>query len=393
MTRQSSIVLVTAVTLVLMSALISSVALAQSAGPLWTKTYGEGGIAHAYSICPTADGGFAMAGKFQDSEDDSWDVYLVRTDSEGDTIWTRTFGGPGDEIARSVIETGDGGFVIAGKTQSVGNKNWNVYLLKTDSGGKKTWVKTYGETEMDFAKAVIQTSDGGYALVGATMGANGETYDAYFIKTDADGNRKWVKSYGGDDGEFATAIAETEGGGYIIAAATESFGKGLVDFYLIRTDGDGEPVWAKTYGGEDWDAPWDVRQTSDGGFVAAGETRSFTEYGLDVYLVRTDADGKTLWARNYGGDGRQTAQAVWQTSEGDFIVGGYTYTYEEWGQDIYIARVDADGEVTWVKTFGGPGKDIAHSIMQALDGALVVAGETESLGPGKSDAYLIKMDD
>ena len=388
MSRKSRVLpLVAAVTVLLSTSL-----LAQSTGPLWTKTYGDGGIAHAYSICHTSDGGFAMAGKFQDSDEASWDVYLVRTDSDGDTLWTRSFGGPGDEIARCVIQTADGGFVIAGKTQSAGDNGWNIYLLKTDSDGKKVWVETYGETEMDFARSVIQTADGGYAMVGGTMGANGETYDAYLVRADADGNQLWTKSYGGDDGEFATSIDETQDGSFIIGAATESFGEGVLDVYLIRTDNDGKVRWANTYGGEDWDVAWDVRETSDGGFIAAGGTKSFSEYGMDVYLVRTDADGNAIWARNYGGEGRQTAQAVWEASEGDFVVGGYTYTYEEWGQDIYIGRVDADGEVIWVKTFGGPGKDIAHSIMQAIDGAWIVAGETASLGPGKSDACMIKVE-
>jgi hypothetical protein len=372
--------------------LVSSSLFAQSTGPLWTKTYGDHGVAHAYSICPTADGGYAMAGKFQDDEDKSWDVYLVRTDAGGDTLWTKSFGGAGDEIARCVIHTADGGFVIAGRTQSLGANNWNVYLLKTDAAGHKVWVQTYGDTEMDFARSVIQTADGGYALVGATMGSNGETYDAYLLRVDADGNQIWARTYGGDGGEFATSVAETRDGGFIIGAATESFGEGDVDIYLIRTDGGGEVVWTNTYGGEDWDVAWDTRETSDGGFIVAGETKSFSEYGMDVYIVRTDADGKALWARNYGGEGRQTALAVWQAPEGDFVVGGYTYTYEEWGQDIYLASVDSDGEVLWVKTYGGPGKDVAHSIVQALDGALVVVGETASLGPGQSDACMIKIE-
>jgi len=388
MTRKSRVPAAVAVLIVL----FSSSLLAQSTGPLWTKTYGDGGIAHAYSICHTSDGGFAMAGKFRDSDEAGWDVYLVRTDSDGDTLWTRSFGGPGDEIARGLIQTTDGGFVVAGRTQSIGDMDCSIYLLKTDADGKKVWVKTYGETEMDFAKSVIQTSDGGYALVGGTMGANGETYDAYLVRTDADGNEMWAKSYGGDDGEFATSIDETQDGGFIIGGATESFGEGALDVYLIRTDGNGEVRWARTYGGEDWDVAWDVRATSDDGFIAAGETKSFSEYGMDVYLVKTDADGNAIWAKNYGGEGRQTAQAVWEASEGDFVVGGYTYTYEEWGQDIYIGRVDADGEVLWVKTYGGPGKDIAHSIMQAVDGAWIVAGETASLGPGKSDACIIKVE-
>lgn len=373
--------------------LVSSGLCAQSTGPLWTKTYGDEGIAHAFSICRTSDGGFAMVGKFRDSEDDDWDVYLVRTDSAGDTVWTKTFGGPRDEIARSVIETDGGGFVIAGRTASAGDKTWSIYLLRTNADGQELWVKTYGETDKDFAKSVIQTSDGGFVLAGGTMGTDGETYDTYLLKTDGDGNRIWARSYGGDDGDFGTSVAEARDGGYIIGAATESFGEGSLDFHLIRTDAGGEVLWTGTYGGADWDVPWDVRETSDGGFITAGETRSFTDIGLDIYIVRTDGKGEVLWAKNYGGEGRQTAQAVWETPEGDFIVGGYTYTYEEWGQDIYVSRIGAEGEVQWVKTFGGPGKDVAHSIMQALDGACIIAGETACGAPGTPGAYLLKIEE
>lgn len=380
------------VAVALATAFISSSLAAQSTGPLWTKTYGDGGIAHAYSICRTSDGGFTVAGKFKESQDAGWDVYLVKTDSAGDTVWTRSYGGPGDEIARSVIETADGGFVIAGRTQSIGDNTWNIYLLKTGADGRDVWVKTYGQTDRDFGMSVIQTSDGGYALVGGTMGADGETYDIYLVKTDADGNEAWVRSYGGDDGEFATSIAETRDGGYMVAACTESFGEGMLDVYLIRTDGQGQVTWTRTYGGEGWDMPWDIRQTSDGGFIVVGETESYGEDGPDVYLIRTDGDGEPLWIRNYGGPGRETGRAVWETPEGDFIVGGSIHAYEEWGRDIYIARVDARGEVLWVKSFGGPGNDVAHSITQAMDGTCIVAGETASLGPGKSDACILKVE-
>ena len=383
----ASLLLLSVVTLLLSSSLF-----AQSLGPLWTKTYGNEGIAHAYSVCRTSDGGFAMAGKFRDGEKDDWDVYVVRTDPAGDTLWTRIFGGTGDEIARSLIEAADGGFVIAGRTRPSEDATWSVYLLKTDAHGEKEWIRFYGETEEDFALAVTQASDGGYVLAGGVMGANGETYDACLLKTDGDGKEMWTRTYGGDGGEFATSVAETRDGGYIVGAATESFGEGSLDFYLIRTDETGSTQWARTYGGTEWDVPYEVRQTSDGGFIAAGETKSFGEIGLDVYLVKTDGEGDVEWAENYGGVGRQTAQAVWETSEGDFIVGGYSYEYEEWGQDIYIGRVNRQGEVLWVKTFGGPGRDIAYSIMQAIDGACVIAGEIASGGPGRCGAYLLKID-
>jgi hypothetical protein len=382
-------------TMLLLLAALAAIPIARAqalyAGPLWTRTYGTEGIAQAYSVCRTSDGGFAATGRFRENPRADWDVYLVRTDSAGDTVWTRTFGGHADEVARSVVETADGGFVIAGRTESPGDRDWNIYLLKTGPGGEKAWVRTYGGTDKDFAMGVIETTDGGLVLVGGTMGPDGETYDIYMLKTDGDGNEIWEKTYGGDAGDFATSVAQTADGGFIIGACTESFGEGSLDVYLIRTDTRGQVLWARTYGGEEWDMPWDVHQTADGGYIAAGETGSFAESGLDVYLVRTDADGEPLWTSNYGGEGRQTAQAVWQTEEGDFIVGGYTYAYQEWGEDIYIGRVDAGGRVAWVKTFGGPGTDIAYSILQALDGACVVAGQTSLQGQASSGACIMKI--
>lgn len=387
MTRSSCVLVAAALT----TLFISSSLAAQSTGPLWTKTFGDGGIAHAYSICRTSDGGFAVAGKFKEKQENGWDVYLVKMDSAGDTMWTRSYGGPGDEVARRVIETGDGGFFIAGRTQPVGVNTWNIYLLKTAPDGGGVWIRTYGRTEKDFAMSVIQTADGGCLLAGGTMGADGETYDICLVKTDSDGNEIWTRSYGGVDGEFATSVAETRDGGYIVAACTESFGEGSLDVYLIKTDGEGKVIWTRTYGGEGWDMPWDIRQTSDGGFIVAGETESYGADGLDVYLLRVGGDGEPLWVKNYGGQGRETARAVWETPQGDFIVGGSTHAYEEWGRDIYIARVDARGEVLWVKSFGGPGHDAAHSIMQALDGACIVAGEMGSPDSGKSDACVLKV--
>jgi hypothetical protein len=386
MTRKSCLLLSAA-----LAVLASSNLSAQQPRPLWTRTYGDGGEALAYSICGTSDGGFAVAGKFREESALGWDIYLLKADGAGDTLWTRTYGDPGDEIARSVIETADGGFLIAGRTQAAGESEWNIYLLKTDDEGKSEWVRTFGRTVRDFACSAIQASSGGYLLAGGTMGADGETYDVYLVKIDSHGDEIWTRTFGGDAGEYATSIAETDDGGYVIAACTESFGPGQLDIYIIRTDVEGRAIWTKTYGGEAWDMPWGVRQTSDGGFIIAGETESFGDTGLDAFIIKTDGSGNTVWERNCGGPGQQCARSVWETPDGSFIVGGSSHIYEEWGRDIYIAKIAAGGDVVWQKTYGGPGHDVAHSIIQAVDGDFVIAGETASPEAGEPVACLIKI--
>src|SRR5258705_526125 len=210
------------------------------------KTYGGTNQDKGYSIEQTNDGGYIITGMTMSFGAGSEDVYLIKTDTNGDIIWDRSFGGTGLDRALSVQQTNDGGYIIAGTTLSFGAGDNDVYLIKTNAIGNMVWRKTFGGTGLDAGYSVQQTNDGGYIIAGESQ-SFGE--GVYLIKTNANGNIMWTKTYGGGAGEWGQSIRQTNDGGYIIAGTTLSFGAGNFDFYLIKTDSIGDTLWTKTFGG------------------------------------------------------------------------------------------------------------------------------------------------
>jgi len=204
--------------------------------------------------------------------------------------FAKTFGGSDYDRVYSVQQTSDGGYIVAGYTRSFGAGGYDVFLLKTDASGNLRWAKTFGGSDWEGASSVQQTSDGGYIVAGYTysFGAGG---DAFLLKTDASGNLQWAKTFGGSDYEFAFSVQQTSDGGYIVAGGTYSFGAGSYDVFLLKTDASGNLQWAKTFGEGSGDVAFSVQQTSDGGYIVAGWTWSFGAGYEDVFLLKTDANG------------------------------------------------------------------------------------------------------
>jgi hypothetical protein len=205
--------------------------------------------------------------------------------------FAKTYGGPDWYDAYSVRQTTDGGYVVAGGKASLSTGYEDIFLIKTDANGNIIWSKTYGGTYWDYARSVQQTSDGGYIVAGVTGSFGAGWDDIFLIKTDANGNISWAKTYGGTYDDHAYSVQQTSDGGYIVAGYTKSFGAGNVDFFLIKTDANGNIIWAKTYGGTYDDHAYSVQQTSDGGYIVAGETNSFGAAWYDIFLIKTDANG------------------------------------------------------------------------------------------------------
>jgi len=252
------------------------------------------------------------------------------------------------------------------------------------------FAKTYGEAYNDKAYSVHQTSDGGYIVAGSTYSFGVDSGDIFLIKMDANGNVIWAKTYGGINDDVASSVQQTSDGGYIVAGYTDSFGAGYDDIFLIKTDANGNIVWAKTYGGIYWDRTFSVQQTSDSGYIVAGYTASFGAGYYDFFLIKTDANGNIIWAKTYGGTLWDQAYSVQQTSDGGYIVAGYTDSFGAGGWDIFLIKIDANGNIIWAKTYGGTLWDQAYSVQQTSDGGYIVAGWTLSFGPG--DILLIKTD-
>jgi hypothetical protein len=266
------------------------------------------------------------------------DVYLIKTDANGNEIWSKTFGGIYDDVGYSVQQTKDGGYIIVGETQSFrpGSTVEDVYLIKTDANGNETWSKTFGGTDFDLGKSVQETSNGGYIIVGRTWSFGAGDADFYLIKTDANGNETWSKTFGGTDIERGQSVQETTDGGFIITGRTWSFGGGRADVYLIKTDANGNETWSKTFGGTDWESGNSVQETADGGYIIAGEKCPCPEGTGDVYLIKTDANGNEIWSKTFGGIGQEVGTSVQEIASGEYIIAGDTNSFGNGGYDVYL---------------------------------------------------------
>jgi len=355
----------------------------------FAKTYGGVDVDWATSVQQTSDGGYILAGTTYSFGAGRYDAFLVKTDAYGNISWAKTYGGLGDDEFHNFSQTLYGGYILAGVTYSFGA---GIFLVETSAYGNIIWAKTYGGLGVYRTTSVQQRSDGGYILAGyGVVGAG--YYDAFLVKTDAYGNISWAKTYGGTSGDYAFSLQQTSDGGYILAGYTRSFGVGGSDAFLVKTDANGNVIWAKTYGGTSDDLFYNFLQTSDGGYILAGWTSSFGAGGSDVFLVKTDANGNIIWAKTYGGTSSDGAFSVQQTSDGGYILAGFTYSFGAGGSDVFLVKTDANGNIQWAKTYGGTGGENATSVLQTSDGGYILAGETNSFGAGGGDAFLIKTDE
>jgi hypothetical protein len=356
----------------------------------WTKTYGGTESDYAYSVVQTSDGGYAIAGE-SSSFQGLTNFWVVKTSASGDMLWNRTYGST-YSCARSIVLTADGGYAIAGYDYSAG-QDWDFYLVKTDASGNMEWNMIYGGPEDDEAYSVIATSDGGYAITGRTRSFGAGSHDLWLVKTDAFGNMEWNRTFGGILDDFAQSLIETSDGGYILAGRTRSFGAGESDVWLVKTDAVGNHQWNKTYGGANIDYATSILQTRDGGYAIAGATDAgFLGMGGDMWLVKTDAVGNQEWNRTFGGSSTEYPGSVVQTGEGGYALAGTTYSFGAGSSDAWLIKTDEYGYLEWGETYGGSGRDFANSIVQTSDGGYALAGYTESFGAGSEDFLLIKTE-
>lgn len=367
-------------------------------GQRWENAYGGDSYDAGCSVQQTTDGGYIVTGHTWTSfENGKTDIYLIKTNSYGDTLWTKTFGGNEGDYGNSVQQTSDGGYIITGLTWLIRNVDCDVYLIKTNSNGEILWTQTYGGEYYDQGKSVQQTTDGGYIITGFTTSFGNGFEDIYLIKTDDNGNALWTRTFGGDDFDLGNAVQQTTDGGYIICGYTKSFGTGQEDVYIIKTDNSGDTLWTRLYGGEYRDKGWSVQQTIDEGYIITGSTELIepTVWTFhDVLLIKTDNYGDTLWTKTYGGDAVDIGYSVQQTIDGGFIISGESDSFtNSWDSDVYLIKTDVNGDTLWTKTYGSGGEDKGWSVQQTTDEGYIITGQTLSYETNSADVYLIKTDD
>ncbi len=357
----------------------------------WSEYYGGGSTEYGFSGQQTVDGGYIFAGTTRSIGAGSYDFYLVKTDGLGNRDWFGTFGGSSSDEARSVQQTSDGGYILAGWTESFGSGNKDFYLVKTNDIGIEEWSNAFGGTSLDEAHSVRQTADGGYIVAGRTSSFGAGSYDFYLIKTDSSGNEIWSQTIGDAESNKAYSVRQTADGGYIIVGESGTFA-GTIDVYLVKTDGFGVVEWSQTYDAGGWiERGYAVEQTEDGGFIVTGVNYSTGAGGGDVYLIKTDGNGVASWRRSYGGTDEDIGYSVKETEHGGFIIAGATWSFGAGASDIYLLQVDSSGYEDWSQTFGGTAAEEAWSIEKTSDNGYILAGSTLSYGYGHYDMYMIKI--
>ena len=364
------------------------------------------------------------------SNDDNSPTFL------GEVEWMKAFGGSEEDTARVIIETTDGGYAILGTTssmdgditdkKSVQNDYW---LLKLDKEGNLQWNKTYGGSDDDRGTALIQTADGGYAIAGYSKSSDGDAsnnegqHDHWILKLDAFGTIQWQNSFGFPGHDHTYDILQTADGGYLLSGflditASEGQGNsgksatalhGVGEFWILKLNSEGQLTWSRYFGGTNNDRAYSVVQSQDGSFVVSGfsESDDFdinnSKGSYDFWVVKVDIDGNLVWEQSFGGSGIEESYAIAVTKDNNYVIAGKTFSYDKdvtqnkGDSDVWIIKIDDNGNLLWEKTFGGINFDAAESIYPTKDGGFIISGNTRSSDSdvtenfGENDIWAFKI--
>ena len=355
--------------------------------------------AHAYnyeearSIQQTADGGYIVSGNTNYFGAGSTEMWVSKLDSNGNFVWQKTYGGiSADSLGYSIQQTADGGYIVSGNTTSFGVGGWGIWILKLNSSGNVIWQKTYDGINDDGDWSIQQTADGGYIVAGFTNSFGAGNGDMWVLKLDSLGAIAWQKTYGGNASDWAWSIQQTADGGYVVAGETWSYGADPYNIWVLKLDSSGNIVWQKIYGGIDYDEARSIRQTMDGGYIVASNTKSFGAGDWDIWVLKLDSSGNIVWQKMYGGSSDDWVWSIQHTADGGYIAAGYTKSFGAGNEDMWVLKLDSLGAIAWQKTYGGSNDDWAYSIQQTADGGYIVAGSTYSFGVGGQNTWVLKLD-
>jgi hypothetical protein len=405
--------------------------------PQWAKVFGGMHDDHAYAVIQTRDGNLAVFGYTNSIDGDITDktlqendYWLMKLTTNGEFIWSKTYGGSGDDKGQEVIETTDGGFAIVGYSMSAdGNGSNNEgfhdnWILKLDSFGEIQWEKSYGFSGHDHAYSVLQTNDGGFFMTGfldvTASGGEGNLRRRHGVgefwchRLNANGDVIWRRYFGGTQNDRSFDAVQANDGGFVITGFTESNdfditdSRGSYDYWVIKLDTNGNLVWETSVGGSGIDQARSIVKTNNNSYLVVGN--SFSTDGditqnlgnSDFFIANISDNGEVVWTKNYGGSDFDFATSITPTNQG-YLVTGYSKSTDNHlssnsgDNDFWVLKIDSNGNILDEKSFGGAGLDLAHDIIQLNDGSIVVVGETESNDfegiehNGMKDALIIKF--
>jgi len=377
----------------------------------WDKTFGGSSEDMGFSIIQTENGGYAIAGYAifpRREKKDDWrsklgyiileiskrqDFWIIKLDKNGNMEWDEIFGEEMTDMARSIIQTKDGGYAVVGSIWTKYVRKQDFWLIKLGENGNKEWEKTFDKDEHDIAYSIIQTDDGGYAIAGGSGKRFWGEVNCWVMKLDAKGNMEWDNNFGGIGWDEIYSIIQTKSGGFIAAGSSWSKGAGRGDVYIAKLDRRGYLVWTKTFGGSDYDDARSIIQTDDGGYAVTGFTVSEDTEDRDIWVIKLDKNGNKVWDRTFGGTSEDWANSIIQTKDRGYMVAGWTSSMGAGKTDVWIIKLNKRGDLVWDRTFGGSEDDEDLSIYQTDDGGFAVAGWTVSKCAGNTDVWVIKLDE
>jgi hypothetical protein len=354
------------------------------------RTFGGDEDDMARSVIKTDDG-YLIAGKTKSfTSHRDYDAYLIRIDKNGKKIWSKVYGGRDDDEANAVTAYGKD-FAFVGSTESYGNDNLSYYFVKIDANGESYWQKSYFRGERDYYFGNDIVADGKDLVIAGSerhLSFLSAKINPLLFKIDEEGDLSWHTYVIGKDEDRAKAILSTDDG-YVMAGTTESYGHGDFDAYIVKLDKSGKKVWFNAFGGKDDEAAEDVIATKNG-FLLVGSTDSFGLNYKNVYVVKTDKDGKKIWERTYGGRYDDEGYAVTKAPDGGYVIAGRTETRRN-GSDLYLLKIDENGKRKWERTYGGDEDDTAYDIVSTDDGYLIVGTKQTDL-TRHNDVWVLKVD-
>jgi hypothetical protein len=354
----------------------------------WQKRYDFGSI--GTSIRQTNDGNFIVL-SYRNATLDSSAVYLVKINGAGDTLWTSGHLAAGNFLCNSIEEISDSGFIITGTTNINGTAGFDFFLLRTDSTGNMLWAKTYGGNGFQYSFSVQETHDGGF-IFGGLSASSGLYNDYYIIKTDAYGDTLWTRTYGGTMNDVLQSVQECPDKGFILLGYSQSFGAGGDDMLMVKADSIGNFVWAKVFGGSADEGEYQgspLAQTTDNGFVVLTSAKSFGATPTGIYLLKMDSSGNIIWHKLISGNGAYNGFSIVQTPDTGYIITGSITTA---GSKTCLIKTNSVGDTLWTRVFGDVSYQVGYSVQPVADSGYIISGWTNNTAGGLQEIYIIKTD-
>lgn len=349
----------------------------------WRRTYGGYGSDVGNSVRQTVDGGFIIAGSTGSFGQDG-DAYVIKTDGDGLPQWTRTYGGDGVQTGVACRELPDG-YAIAGTTSNGPQGGYDLYLIKTDLDGNPIWERTYGTTAWDICNDMKVTSSG-FVLAGTSYIEN--VGDAFIVKVDFNGDTLWTRTLGGEYFDEALGVIVTSSDDIVVAGMTNTTIDDP-DAFVAKVASDGSLIWSTSFGGDSIDYFHSVVETVDGGFACSGGTSSYSNV-MQVFLVKVDANGDSVFQERYFDTEDSEGREIQVNSNGDFAIAAYNGHFNAGGKDMVLLLTSSTGNFILGKNYGGPDDEVGTSLQPLPDGGYIIIGTTEGYGPGLSAIYVVR---